>query len=203
MIAFGCILLLLFLGAIYRSQLPFAGLLVQQLQTASFLGIIATGMMLVILLGHIDLSIPWTIGIGGMMATARPASSERRWAVCWPFRSASFCGVLVGLVNGLGVAYLRAPFDDLHARHERRGAGPDGLSHRWLLAAGPRPPMMRELAGEIHSGVPIRFSSGRWSVIVTVFMLTRTTLRPADLRDRQPRARRLSVGRRYAQAYSS
>ena len=34
--------------------------LLQQLKVASFLGVIATGMMMVILLGQIDLSVPWT-----------------------------------------------------------------------------------------------------------------------------------------------
>ena len=35
-----------------------------------FLGIVAAGMMLVILLGHIDLSVPWTIAASAMMGTA-------------------------------------------------------------------------------------------------------------------------------------
>ena len=70
MIAFGCSILLLAVGAIAQPNFISFDYLLQQLQTASFLGIIATGMMLVILLGHIDLSVPWTIGIGGMMATA-------------------------------------------------------------------------------------------------------------------------------------
>ena len=68
-IAFGCIILLLSLGALYDPNFLSADYLLQQLLTASFLGIIATGMMLVILLGQIDLSIPWTITMGGMMAT--------------------------------------------------------------------------------------------------------------------------------------
>ncbi|MEO1020603.1 MAG: ABC transporter permease, partial [Pseudomonadota bacterium] len=40
--------------------------LLQQLQVAAFLGIVAIGMMMVILLGHIDLSVPWTIAAGAM-----------------------------------------------------------------------------------------------------------------------------------------
>ena len=35
--------------------------LLQQLKVASFLGVIATGMMIVILLGQIDLSVPWVV----------------------------------------------------------------------------------------------------------------------------------------------
>ena len=44
--------------------------LLQQLRIGVFLGIVAAGMMMVILLGHIDLSVPWTLTVGGMMATA-------------------------------------------------------------------------------------------------------------------------------------
>jgi len=75
--------------------------LLQQLQVGAFLGIVAAGMMLVILLGHIDLSVPWTIAAAAMMATTvgGPMAIPVGLAV----------GLLVGLVNGLGVAYLRIP----------------------------------------------------------------------------------------------
>ena len=49
--AFACILLLLLLGSLYSSNFLSPGYLLQQLKVASFLGVIATGMMLVILLG--------------------------------------------------------------------------------------------------------------------------------------------------------
>jgi len=75
--------------------------LLQQLQVGAFLGIVAAGMMLVILLGHIDLSVPWTLAAAAMMATAvgGPAAIPVGLAV----------GLIVGLVNGFGVAYLRIP----------------------------------------------------------------------------------------------
>ena len=83
-IAFGCSILLIAIGAIAEPNFISSDYLLQQLQTASFLGIIATGVMLVILLGHIDLSIPWVICIGGMMATAatgywRRSSPRSAW----------------------------------------------------------------------------------------------------------------------------
>jgi len=75
--------------------------LLQQLQVGSFLGIVAAGMMLVILIGHIDLSVPWTLTAAAMMATAigGPLALPAGLAV----------GLAVGIVNGLGVAYLRIP----------------------------------------------------------------------------------------------
>ena len=69
-VAFGCVILLLAVGALIEPNFISLDYLLQQLQVASFLGVVASGSMLVILLGHIDLSIPWTIAIGGMMATA-------------------------------------------------------------------------------------------------------------------------------------
>jgi ribose transport system permease protein len=75
--------------------------LLQQLQVASFLGVVAAGMMVVILLGHIDLSVPWTLAAAAMMATAAggPAALPVGLSI----------GLAVGLLNGIGVAYLRVP----------------------------------------------------------------------------------------------
>lgn len=75
--------------------------LLLQLQTGSFLGICAAGMMMVILLGHIDLSIPWTLTAAAMTATAVGGELALPTALA--------VGLAVGLLNGLGVAYLRIP----------------------------------------------------------------------------------------------
>jgi ribose transport system permease protein len=75
--------------------------LLQQLQIGAFLGIVAAGMMIVILISQIDLSVPWTLAGAAMMATAVGGP----WAI--PIGLA--VGLGVGVVNGLGVAYLRVP----------------------------------------------------------------------------------------------
>ncbi|HEV7318947.1 MAG TPA: ABC transporter permease [Ensifer sp.] len=105
--AFGCILLLLFLGSLYSRSFLSPEYLLQQLKVASFLGIIATGMMLVILLGQIDLSVPWTVATGAMMACAAAAYGPIGTALAIPF--GVLCGIGIGLFNGVGVAYLRIP----------------------------------------------------------------------------------------------
>ena len=68
--AFACIVVVLLVGSLYSSSFLSPEYLLQQLKVASFLGVIATGMMIVILLGQIDLSVPWVVAVGGMMATA-------------------------------------------------------------------------------------------------------------------------------------
>ena len=109
LIAFGCIVVLLLIGAVANPAFLSPQYLIQQLHTASFLGIVATGVMLVILLGHIDLSIPWTIGVGGMMATGAAGIIGPELGVMFAVPFGILCGALIGVVNGLGVAYLRAP----------------------------------------------------------------------------------------------
>lgn len=106
-IAFGCILLLLLGGSIYSSNFLSPDYLLQQLKVASFLGVIATGMMIVILLGQIDLSVPWTVTAGAMMACAATAYGAGGSLLAIPFGIT--CGAAIGLVNGLAVAYLRIP----------------------------------------------------------------------------------------------
>ena len=105
--AFACIVLLLFLGSLYSRSFLSPEYLLQQLKVASFLGVIATGMMLVILLGQIDLSVPWSVAAGAMMACAAAAYGPAGVALAIPF--GVLCGVAIGVVNGIGVAYLRIP----------------------------------------------------------------------------------------------
>lgn len=105
--AFGCIILLLLIGSIYSTNFLSPAYLLQQLKVGAFLGIIATGMMLVILLGQIDLSVPWAVTMGAMMASAATAYGPWGEALAIPF--GVLVGVCLGLVNGFGVAYLRIP----------------------------------------------------------------------------------------------
>ncbi len=105
--AAGFVLLILLVGTGYTlftqgsAPLLQPQYLLQQLQVGSFLGIVAAGLMLVILLGHIDLSVPWTLTAAAMMATAVGGP--------WAIPAGISVGLLVGIVNGIGVAYLRVP----------------------------------------------------------------------------------------------
>jgi ribose transport system permease protein len=105
--AFACIIVLLLVGGLYSTSFFSPEYLLQQLLVASFLGLVATGMMLIILLGHIDLSVPWVLTVGGMMSTAAVS-----WGGPWQYLAIPFgilCGAAFGAANGIGVAYLRIP----------------------------------------------------------------------------------------------
>jgi ribose transport system permease protein len=177
LIAFGCIGLLLAGGGLYDANFLAPDYLIQQLQTASFLGVIATGMMLVILLGHIDLSIPWTIAIGGMMATAATGFFGETLGPIFAIPFGILCGAAVGVVNGLGVAYLRAPSMIFTLG---MNAVAQGLMvyHTGGFAPQDRAiPLMREIAaGRLIPGVPNPLLIWLAVGVATVFMLTRTTL---------------------------
>jgi ribose transport system permease protein len=107
LVACGFVILILLAGTVYtmitQGTATFLSptYLLQQLKVASFMGVVAAGMMLVILMGHIDLSVPWTITASAMLATAvgGPEAIPVGLGI----------GMLVGLFNGLGVAFLRVP----------------------------------------------------------------------------------------------
>ncbi len=172
--AFACILLLLFLGSLYSSSFLSPAYLLQQLKVASFLGVIATGMMLVILLGHIDLSVPWAVAMGAMMACAAAAYGPVGVALAVPF--GVLCGMAIGLVNGIGVAYLRIPAMIVTLA---TNAVAQGLMVVYTGGYSPQdsaPDSMRYLAtGFTIPGVPNAVVI--WALIgaATVFVLTRTS----------------------------
>jgi ribose transport system permease protein len=176
-IAFGCVIMLLGIGAIAEPNFLSADYLVQQLQTASFLGIIATGVMLVILLGHIDLSIPWTIGIGGMMATAASGFFGDAFGAVLAVPFGIACGAMIGLVNGLGVAYLRAPSMIFTLGMNAVAQGLMVFHTGGFAPQDKAIPLMRELAsGRLIPGVPNPLLIWLALGAATVFMLTRSTL---------------------------
>ena len=79
--------------------------LTQQLVLASYLGVIAGGQTLVILTGGIDLSIAWNLNLAAILLT----QLSEQMPVFWAMVAALGCAALIGLINGLGVAYLRIP----------------------------------------------------------------------------------------------
>ena len=172
--ACGCIVALLLVGSLYSRSFLSPGYLLQQLQVGAFLAVIATGMMIVVLLGQIDLSVPWAVAVGGMMSTAAAAYGPVGSAMAIPF--GVLCGVALGFVNGFGVAYLRVPSMIFTL-------GVDAVAQGLMIlrtgGAAPQDmatPTMQVLAtGHAVAGVPN--AVWIWVAIgaATVFLLNRTT----------------------------
>ena len=106
LVAFGCILLLLAIGGLTTRSFLTPAFLGQQLQRAAYLGVIALGQFCVILVGRIDLSMPWTLTTAAILATAFASMGGAPWLA---LPVALLVGLAIGVVNGFGIAYLRVP----------------------------------------------------------------------------------------------
>jgi ribose transport system permease protein len=173
-IAFACIIVMLFLGSLYSSSFLSPEYLLQQLKVASFLGVIATGTMIVILLGQIDLSIPWVVAVGGMMSTAATGWGPVGHVIAIPF--GVLCGVALGLVNGFGVAYLRIPSMIITLAVNAVAQGLMVVHTGGFSPQDSSSPAMRTLAtGELFFGLPNALIV--WALVGAgaIFLLNRTT----------------------------
>jgi len=172
--AFGCIILLLLIGSLYSTNFLSPAYLLQQLKVGAFLGVIATGMMVVILLGQIDLSVPWSVTMGAMMASAATAYGPAGELLAIPF--GVLVGVALGLVNGFGVAYLRIPSMIVTLAVN---AVAQGLMVAYTGGFSPQdtasPAMKYLAAGKLVFGVPNAVLV--WIVVglAAMFLLNRTT----------------------------
>ena len=172
--AFGCIVALLLVGSLYSTSFLSPQYLLLQLRVASFLGVIATGMMIVILLGQIDLSVPWLVAVGGMMATAATAWGPAGQFLAIPFGIS--CGVALGLVNGFGVAFLRIPSMIVTLAVNAVAQGLMVVHTGGFSPQDASSPAMRFIAtGSTVFGIPNALLI--WAVVgcAAVFLLARTT----------------------------
>ena len=71
----------------------------------SFLAVLALGQGAVVLSGGLDLSVPYSISLAGVLLTGLTNGSEA--AVAWALPTVLVLGVVVGIVNGIGVALFR------------------------------------------------------------------------------------------------
>ena len=74
---------------------------------ASFIGFVAAGQLMVVLVGGIDLSIPWVLNGAAIVLTTTSLGRTSRLPVAIALALA--VGVAVGFVNGMGVAWLKVP----------------------------------------------------------------------------------------------
>lgn len=131
---------------------------------ASFLAVLALGQGAVILTGGLDLSVPWTIGLCGVLLGTLVRGSDELALIMVPAVLA--VGALVGLFNGLGIVTFGLPpiVVTLAANGILQGIAllvsggtPDGFaspSLRWLMTGhlGPVTPVVWFIAGFVAFG---------------------------------------------------
>jgi ribose transport system permease protein len=172
--AFGCIVLVLLVGSLYSSSFLSPQYLLQQLKVASFLGVIATGAMIVILLGQIDLSVPWVVAVGGMMATAATGWGPLGEILAIPVGIG--CGVALGLVSGVGVAFLRIPSMVVTLAMNAVAQGLMIVHTGGFSPQDSSSPAMRVIAtGDTVLGIPNAVLVWAAVGVAAVFLLRRTT----------------------------
>jgi ribose transport system permease protein len=79
----------------------------QILQIASFVGLVAAGQMFVILIGGIDLSVPWVLNAAAILTVS--IAQGKNGTLAEAIVAGLALGVVVGILNGLGVAVLGVP----------------------------------------------------------------------------------------------
>src|SRR5690348_10763764 len=107
LLAYVAIVVLFLIGGLYRPGFIYPNNIGQLLLLASFVGIVAAGQTFVILIGGIDLSVPWVLNAMAVLLTTTSLGLDNRaW---WVVPLVLFVGIAVGVVNGLGIVLFEIP----------------------------------------------------------------------------------------------
>ena len=106
-VTIGLVVILTLIGRILASGFLAVSSIDAMLIVATFIAIVALGQLFVILSGGIDLSIPWVLNSAAVLLTIFANGSSSR--LTWLFPLIVLGGAAIGLLNGVGVAYMRMP----------------------------------------------------------------------------------------------
>jgi ribose transport system permease protein len=107
LLAYVAVIVLFILGGIYRPGFVRLDNIGQLLLLASFVGIVAAGQTFVILIGGIDLSVPWVLNaMAVLLTTASLGLDSKAW---WVVPLTLVLGAVIGMVNGLGIVFFDIP----------------------------------------------------------------------------------------------
>lgn len=88
-----------------NSGVAVGGYLHSLLVLVSFSAVLALGQGVVVLSGGLDLSVPYSISLAGVLLTGLTNGSEA--ATVWALPTVLVLGIVVGVINGIGVAWFR------------------------------------------------------------------------------------------------
>lgn len=107
LLAYVAIIVLFIIGGIYRPSFVQPGNIGVLLLLAAFVGIAAAGQTFVILIGGIDLSVPWVLNaMAVLLTTTSLGLNNRAW---WVVPLVLLVGTIIGVVNGLGITLFDIP----------------------------------------------------------------------------------------------
>jgi ribose transport system permease protein len=107
LVAFGAAILIFVVGAFLHPGFASSGSIEAILTVASFVGFVAAGQTFVILVGGIDLSVPWVLNAAAVLLATSSLGHNGRALLA--IALALGLGLAVGLINGVAVAYLAVP----------------------------------------------------------------------------------------------
>jgi ribose transport system permease protein len=102
---YGFLIVLVLVSKIVNSSFGSLGFLRTVAVTATFVAIAAFGQFVVVLTGGLDLSLPGVISLSGILFTGLAAGSNGN--IGWALPLVCALGIGIGIVNGIGVTYLR------------------------------------------------------------------------------------------------
>lgn len=137
-----------------------------QLVQASLIGIVAIGETLAILIGHIDLSIPWTVTLSGILSADAYAAHPSPWV---PFATVIAVGTGVGLFNAFGIYWLRVHSLIWTLSVNLILQGLTLVYTNATASASSVPPIARELALGNWAGLPV--AALTWAVCAVAAIL--------------------------------
>ena len=172
LVAAGCVIIVVGAGMMSPGVLSL-GYLLQQLQIAAIVGILATGAMLVILLGQIDLSVPLTITATAIVSTSLAGSGQPLLEVV-AIPAGLLGGALIGAINGLGVAIFRIPAMVWTLAVNAMLLGMTVFYTGGFKPHGAPPPFAVLIAHGHSAGVPNAFLAWLLVGAATTFVLKRT-----------------------------
>lgn len=105
--AYAIAVLLFLVGTAHSSGFASGPQIRTTLIYAAFIGIIGFGQTLCILTGGIDLSVPWTLTGSAVLTSVLANGHDSR--LPWVLLVVLVLALLVGLINGIGVAYIGVP----------------------------------------------------------------------------------------------
>jgi ribose transport system permease protein len=173
--AFAATGLLFLLGGLVRPGFIQATNVLTILTVAMFVGLVAAGQSFVILIGGIDLSVPWVLNAAAILLTTSSGGENTRAAGALALTLGM--GALVGAANGVGVAVLGVPAVVMTLAMNGIMEGLTlGLSGGMTCSAcaAYAPPLVQDLAHGSLLGVPAPLWLWLAVIVVVSFLLQAT-----------------------------